>query len=115
MPNTNTVVAPASESAFALNLDGRIYGGTSANPFEKLRHMPVPKELEALVDALHQRSKLLALSTDATDDAVFDAYGADLTLMHRYRSAFKTTLEAAVRSRADEKHTDAQASLADLA
>ena len=45
----------------AHTINGRTYGQTSEDSFANLRQMPVPKEMDALVAALHRESKLLAL------------------------------------------------------
>jgi hypothetical protein len=98
----------------AHTINGRTYGQTSADSFANLRQMPVPKEMDALVAALHRESKLLALTSGSPAEAIHNAYGADLQLLIRYRNAFRQTIEAAVHARADTHHTDAQAFLADM-
>jgi hypothetical protein len=77
--------------------------------------MPVPKEMDALVAALHRESKLLALTLGSPAEVIHNAYGADLQLLIRYRNAFRQTTEAAVHARAATHNTDAQAFLADMA
>ena len=98
----------------AHTINGRTYGQTSADSFANLRQMPVPKEMDALVAALHRESKLLALTSGSPAETIHNAYGADLQLLIRYRNAFKQTIKAAVHARADRRHTDAQAFLADM-
>jgi hypothetical protein len=98
----------------ARTINGRTYGQTSVDSFANLRQMPVPKEMDALVAALHRESKLLALTLGSPAEVIHNAYGADLQLLIRYRNAFRQTIEAAVHARADTHHTDAQAFLADM-
>jgi hypothetical protein len=98
----------------AYTINGRTYGQTSEDSFANLRQMPVPKEMDALVAALHRESKLLALTSGSPAEVIHNAYGADLQLLIRYRNAFRQTIEAAVHARADTRHTDAQAFLGDM-
>lgn len=116
MTDTTMIDARGSnpKSGIALSVDGLTYGDKAADTLAAMRQMVVPKELVTFVTALHAQSKLLALSGGAVEQSIYDAYGADLTLMNRYRSAFKSVIEAAVRARADERHIDAQAVLAEL-
>ena len=102
------------QDPIALQLGGLHYGPQS-DPFAASRQILVPKELDALTTALHGQSQLLALKAGCDSESIFNAYGFDLTLMHRYRGAFKATIEAAVLARADERHVDAQAMLAEMA
>ena len=98
----------------AHTISGRTFGHASADPFANLRQMPVPPEMDALVTALHRESKLLALTPSSPVEAIHNAYGADLQLLIRYRDAFRQTITAAVHARADRRHADAQALLADM-
>jgi len=100
--------------AIAHTISGRTYGHVTADPFANLRQMPVPPGMDALVAALHRESKLLALTPGSTAEAIHNAYGADLQLLIRYRDAFMRTIKAAVHARADRRHADAQALLADM-
>lgn len=113
--STQTVEKPTA-NAIALTVGGRIYGDEVAGDrFAHLREMTVPKELDALVDALHAKSELLKLATTSSAEAIHRAYGTDLAMLTKYRNAFQQTLAAAVRARADETHIDAQAFLANVA
>jgi hypothetical protein len=73
--------------------------------------MNVPRELDALAAVLIAQSQLLAESANSERVAIYEAYGHDLQMMTRYRDAFRTSIEAAVRGRASPDHKDAQAFL----
>ena len=103
-----------SSEGIARTVGGREYGGKHFADLIAIRAMPAPPETEQLVRAISSQSKLLALPIGVSSESIFDAYGADLELMHRYRRGFKATIEAAVRARADQTHADAQAVLGQM-
>jgi hypothetical protein len=67
--------------------------------------------MDALTDTLTATSRLLGLPRDSGRTVIYEAYGHDLALMARYRDAFKTCIEAAVRARAAPDQKDARAFL----
>jgi|GEM_PF-5385171 hypothetical protein len=110
MPTT-TLDRPV-QGGVPLDVNGFKYG--DPDWLAKAKQVSVPNDLNALVVSLCEQSKLLALPATALPQDIHAAYGADLSLLMRTRSAFKTTLEAAVHARADESHIDAQAFLSGL-
>jgi hypothetical protein len=96
-------------------LAGRPYGGEDTpEHLGALKNMRVPAEMDALVETLEGRSRLLALPATSPEETIHDAYGHDLELLARYRAAFKGSIEAAVYARANVSHRDAHAFLARL-
>ncbi len=97
-------------------MNGTDYGVNVNDLFAPSRKVSIPKGLDLLVEAIHVQSALLKLAVAGAHDAVvariYDAYGSDLLLLDRYRTGFKTTIEAAIRARADSRHVDAVAMLA---
>src|SRR3954447_16421112 len=79
----------------------RVYGhAREADHLGSLWRMPVPAEMDRLRAMLEERSRLLALPQESGQEAIYDAFGSDLELLIRYRDAFKSTVDAAVRARA---------------
>jgi hypothetical protein len=103
-------VPRVTEEGLRLIIGGRTYGD-DAKSLADLARMDVPEEMHVLRAALDRESQLLALASDSKPQAIYDAYGSDLALLVRYRTAFKKTIEAAVRARAASDHLDAQAFL----
>src|SRR5690349_19964278 len=96
-----------TEEGLKLTIGGRTYGDAASTP-GALRQMPVPPEMHALGEAVQRQSKLAALASDSTREALYNAYGHDLELLARYRAAFKKTIDAAVRARAAAAQTTSQ-------
>jgi len=114
---TGTFVVNAANSGIVTaggHMPGDVSGGRHFADIDRLRQMPIPKEMDLLADVLNRESQLLALANTADEPAIHNAYGADLQLLIRYRDAFKRTIEAAVSARADLTHIDAQAFLGDM-
>ncbi len=100
-------VPRVTEDGLKLIIGGRTYGDAASTP-DALLHMGVPEQMRALGKALERESKLAALAPEATREAVYHAYGHDLELLARYRTAFRKTIEAAVRARAAPDQATAQ-------
>ena len=109
--NRVLTVPRAVENMEQLIIGNRVYGETGPEHLSNLRKMAVPREMSVLSDTLQRQSALLALPVGSATNAIYNAYGADLELVTRYRNAFQRTIEAAIRARADAKHADAQAFL----
>src|SRR4051812_16450847 len=93
----------------AVAIGERVYGdGREADHLGSLRRMPVPAEMDRLRATLEERSRLLALPEESGQEAIYDAFGSDLELLIRYRDAFKSTIDAAVRARAVADDATAQ-------
>lgn len=89
-----------TNDGLAVMLDGRTYG--AGENLNSLKSMPIPKELKRFAQVLRGKSKILALPDEpVSGSAIYNAYGADLELLTRYRAALHTTIEAGVRARAD--------------
>ena len=100
------------EGGLTLVVNGRTYDGdVSAEHVGQVARMPVPKEMDALAEALTRQSRLLALAADSGQTEIYDAYGHDLKLLSGYRDAFRATVEAAIRARTASDETSAQAFL----
>jgi hypothetical protein len=112
MKPVDETVPRITQDGLTLILGGRTYGkdADDAN-YGRLLQMGVPHEMDALTDTLTATSQLLALPADSGRTAIYEAYGHDLALMARYREAFKTCIEAAVRARAAPDQKDARAFL----
>ncbi|MBV9757914.1 MAG: hypothetical protein JO047_12725 [Alphaproteobacteria bacterium] len=110
MKPVDPTVPRITEDGLKLIVGGRTYGDAACTP-DDLRRMAVPSELHALGAALQAHSKLAGLLPDAAREAIYTAYGHDLELLARYRAAFRTTIEAAVRARAAPDQPAAQAFL----
>jgi hypothetical protein len=112
MKPVDVAIPRLTEDGLAIMLGGRIYGDdVEGNRIGHLKQMAVPKEMDGLAAALTRQSKLLALPSDSAQDAVYTAYGDDLALLKRYRDAFRQTVVAALKARADPDQADAQAVL----
>jgi hypothetical protein len=112
MKPVDETVPRMTQDGLTLILGGRTYGkdADDAN-YGRLLQMGVPHEMDALTDTLTATSRLLGLPRESGRTAIYEAYGHDLALMARYREAFKTCIEAAVRARAAPEHKDARAFL----
>ena len=106
---------PVATAVAASALDSAPHAKSGTDYFSHLQQAGAPKEMDALVEALHGRSKLLTLPQGSTIDSIAAAYGQDLDLLRRYRAGFRQTIEAAIRARANEDHIDAQTHLSELA
>jgi hypothetical protein len=109
MKPVDETVPRMTQDGLTLILGGRTYGkdADDAN-YGRLLQMGVPHEMDALIDTLTATSRLLGLPQDSGRTAIYEAYGHDLALMARYREAFKTCIEAAVRARAAPDQKDAR-------
>jgi hypothetical protein len=112
MKPVDETVPRITQDGLTLILGGRTYGkdADEAN-YGRLLQMGVPHEMDTLTDTLTATSQLLGLPGDSGRTAIYEAYGHDLALMARYREAFKTCIEAAVRARAAPDQKDARAFL----
>jgi len=112
MKPVDETVPRFTQDGLTLILGGRTYGkDTDDANYGRLLRMGVPHEMDALTDTLTANSQLLGLRSECGRTAVYEAYGHDLALMARYRDAFKTCIEAAVRARAAPDQKDARAFL----
>jgi hypothetical protein len=112
MKPVDETVPRITQDGLTLILGGRTYGKDAEDAhYGCLLQMGVPREMDALTDTLMAASRLLGLPGDSDRAAIYDAYGRDLALMTRYRDAFKTCIEAAVRARAAPEQKDARAFL----
>jgi hypothetical protein len=112
MKPVDETVPRITQDGLALILGGRTYGkNTNDDNYGRLLQMGVPSEMDALSDALVSASRLLGLPGDSSRAGIYEAYGHDLGLMARYRDAFRTCIEAAVRARAAPDQKDARAFL----
>lgn len=112
MKPVDETVPRITQDGLTLILGGRTYGKDADDPgYDRLLQMGAPHEMDALTDTLAATSQLLGLPSDSDRTAIYEAYGHDLALMARYRDAFKTCIEAAVRARAAPDQKDARAFL----
>lgn len=112
MKPVDETVPRMTQDGLTLILGGRTYGTDADDArYAHLLQMSVPQEMDELTDILMATSQLLKLPSDSARAAIYDAYGHDLAMMTRYRDAFKTCIEAAVRARAAPEQKDARAFL----
>ena len=116
MQAASPAVPALTDPTLAVVIGERIYGDPAeTDHLGSLRRMPVPPEMDRLRAALEQRSRLLALAENSRPEDIYDAFGKDLELLVRYRDAFKSTVDAAVRARASAADATAQAFLDPIA
>ena len=94
MKPVDSSVARFTEDGLRLIIGNRVYGDSTPKAT-----LPIPEEMKPLGEALRKDSKLLTLSPESEARALYDAYGADLMLLERYREGFHTAIHAAVYAR----------------
>src|SRR5262249_54771402 len=112
MQAVSAAVPALTDQTLAVVIGERTYGDPrEADHLGSLRRMPVPPEMDQLRATLEERSRLLALAEDSSPEDISDAFGKALKQLVRYRDAFKSTADAAVRARAPANDKAARAFL----
>lgn len=105
-----------TEDGLLLRLGQRVFGDVGKpDHAREIASMEVPARMNVLTDVLVRDSSLLSLRAEADDQAIYDAYGHDFTMLARYRDAFEKTIRAAILARADAAHAPAREFLAPIA
>lgn len=107
-------VARLSTEGLELILGGRTYGAEEGDHAGRFR-MDLPPKLKKLATDLLESSRIQALSSAASYEMIYTAYGHDLPMLQRCRAGLTACIDAAIRSRAAASDEDAQAFLEKLA